>query len=182
MTQQEYKGFHSLLQLGVWSFMLDNINISDLITSCYKTKKNNPSVFKTNHQGGYQSSEEAVLKDSSYYSLIVRLNNLVQKFFKNPIFNIEEMWVNISPKGSYNSIHTHSYNISELDSVSGVLYLQVPPNCGNFIAYNPLSLGLQLNYTPKPGQLLLFSKHLPHSVEPNQSDEDRISIAFNFKQ
>jgi hypothetical protein len=35
------------------------------------------------------------------------------------------MWVNISPKGAYNSAHTHSDN-HNFENISGVLYLQTP--------------------------------------------------------
>jgi uncharacterized protein (TIGR02466 family) len=30
------------------------------------------------------------------------------------------------------------------------------------------------------GLLLIFPSWLPHGVEPNMSDEDRISISFNY--
>ena len=34
-------------------------------------------------------------------------------------------------------------------------------------------------YEPKRGRILLFPSYLGHEVEPNITDEDRISIAFN---
>ena len=34
--------------------------------------------------------------------------------------------------------------------------------------------------TPKEGDLLIFPAYLPHSVEENKSDEDRVIISFNI--
>jgi len=35
-------------------------------------------------------------------------------------------------------------------------------------------------YTPVEGEMILFPAHLPHRVEPNYSDDLRISISFNI--
>ena len=35
--------------------------------------------------------------------------------------------------------------------------------------------------TPKEGMILIFPSYLRHWVYPNEEDEDRISMAFNFK-
>ena len=34
---------------------------------------------------------------------------------------------------------------------------------------------------PKEGSMLVFPAYLDHKVEPNKSDEDRISISFNIE-
>jgi hypothetical protein len=35
-------------------------------------------------------------------------------------------------------------------------------------------------FDPEPNLMILFPSWLKHDVEPNQSDEERISVAFNF--
>jgi ectoine hydroxylase-related dioxygenase (phytanoyl-CoA dioxygenase family) len=36
-----------------------------------------------------------------------------------------------------------------------------------------------LKIEPEEGSLIIFPSYLPHSVEPNKHDEERISISFN---
>ena len=38
----------------------------------------------------------------------------------------------------------------------------------------------KVTYEPTPGRLLLFPAWLPHGVEPNLSDADRVVISFNI--
>ena len=105
---------------------------------------------------------------------------------------IGNIWANISGRGAFNWSHTHPGCV-----LSGVLYLKTPPRSGSIVFEAPhdsaylLSLlsqetregyGLHADWWPPtyPGQLLLFPAHVKHRVEPNQSDRDRISVAFNI--
>lgn len=99
-------------------------------------------------------------------------------------------WVNISPKYASNKIHDHANCL-----FSGVYYVKTPKNCGNLMFYDPRSARTFYkpnvpNFTPytadavayavEEGALLIFPSWLKHGVEPNMSDEDRISISFNY--
>jgi uncharacterized protein (TIGR02466 family) len=35
-------------------------------------------------------------------------------------------------------------------------------------------------FNPLEGRMLIFPSYLAHQVEPNESDEDRISVSFNL--
>ena len=79
---------------------------------------------------------------------------------------------------------------------SGVFYVKCPPNCGRAIFIHPAR---EIKYTfsndqvesfnefnssahavdPQENKMIMFPSWVDHYVEPNQSDEDRISIAFN---
>ena len=39
---------------------------------------------------------------------------------------------------------------------------------------------LVANHKVQEGDLLIFPSYLPHSVQPNESDKDRIVISFNI--
>jgi len=84
--------------------------------------------------------------------------------------------------------------------MSGIFWVKAPENCGKLIFQNPHSFAenwliesadvdvkKRLNYhhtfefAPQEGTLVMFPSHLMHLVEPNESDEDRISIAFNLQ-
>jgi uncharacterized protein (TIGR02466 family) len=48
---------------------------------------------------------------------------------------------------------------------------------------NPLSIyGEMSNLAPIPGRIIMFPAWLWHAVEPNNSNDIRISVSFNFIQ
>lgn len=99
-------------------------------------------------------------------------------------------WANINPKYASNKIHDHANCL-----FSGVYYVKTPEECGNLMLYDPRESrtfykpAVQ-NYTAytadaiahvaEAGLLLIFPSWLRHGVEPNLSDEDRVSIGFNY--
>jgi len=107
-------------------------------------------------------------------------------------------WVNINNHGGYNEVHTHPGAI-----ISGVLYIKIPTtgDPGNICfhrnameAYTIHSLGVaedistadvahtraKVTYEPTEGRLILFPAWIPHGVRENNTNEDRISVSFNF--
>ena len=106
----------------------------------------------------------------------------------NFIFN--SMWLNVNPPLSYNIPHVHPNCI-----LSGVYYFKVPLNSGNLVlkhpsqskafdeynykAYNCFNSALY-NITPIENKLYIFSNDLEHYVEPNYSNDTRISVSFNL--
>ena len=99
-------------------------------------------------------------------------------------------WLNISDsRQCMHSAHVHG------DVFSGVFYLQAPEGSGKLSVVNPginpmwqgCNLTSQRNpftaesilIEPIEGNILLFPSYLPHSVLPNDHDEERISISFN---
>lgn len=102
---------------------------------------------------------------------------------------LSNYWVNINPPGGFNQTHTHPHSF-----MSGCLYIKAQKNCGNIVFDRPDQMlnFLQAGETnernfgiwkerPEAGKVVYFTSDLPHSVMPNQSTEDRISIAFNFR-
>ena len=82
---------------------------------------------------------------------------------------------------------------------SGVMYFKCPPNSGDITFYVPSMIPTWCTQTLYPevkeyntynmresripvkdGMILLFPSHLAHAVRPNNSNEDRYSIAFNY--
>jgi uncharacterized protein (TIGR02466 family) len=99
-------------------------------------------------------------------------------------------WANVNPKFASNKIHDHANCL-----FSGVYYVKTPENCGNIMFYDPRSAKAfykpQVNqftaytadaiaHAAEAGLLLIFPSWLRHGVEPNLSDEDRVSISFNY--
>ncbi|MFB0611073.1 TIGR02466 family protein [Aurantiacibacter poecillastricola] len=104
---------------------------------------------------------------------------------------VTQSWALMNPPGVGMHGHTHSNSL-----VSGSLYYApLPDPPGNMIferhnTYRQLELAVDNERTniynaprnaivPKEGDLVLFSSSLQHYVEPNQTKQDRHSIAFN---
>lgn len=81
-------------------------------------------------------------------------------------------WLNVMNPGDTTTRHCHD----DLDEVlSGVYYVKVPENSGKLVVYTPEPDEIQ----PQEGLLVLFSPALDHAVLRNDSDDIRLSIAFN---
>lgn len=102
---------------------------------------------------------------------------------------ITDCWVNVYRTGDAQEAHVHQNNV-----LSGIYYVKTPDLCGELLFHSTLSDVMldppktridDLNtevaaITPSAGQMLLFRSSLRHSVKPNRSTEDRISVAFNI--
>tara|TARA_B100000900_G_scaffold383892_1_gene372221 strand:- start:2688 stop:3242 length:555 start_codon:yes stop_codon:yes gene_type:complete len=172
--------YHSILNLGYWSNILEDVNVNYWVDKCYQIKNHIPSSKKSNIEG-YQSPN--IFTHPDFFDLISVLSKHIKKFKKTPNLIIQSMWVNISSYGHANSLHVHNKYKDE-DGVkveSGVFYLKTNSKSGQLRFYNPIDLSIQYGLSPKPSQIVLFNSDILHSVDPNLSKEDRISIAFNYK-
>jgi uncharacterized protein (TIGR02466 family) len=104
-----------------------------------------------------------------------------------PGFDITQCWLNINRPGERHHRHYHPNNF-----VSGVYYLDAEPESGSIAFHRPgqaelLPARLRATpftfdlwqETPASGKLLVFPSRLEHSVGPNRSTRDRLSISFN---
>jgi uncharacterized protein (TIGR02466 family) len=102
---------------------------------------------------------------------------------------ITNCWANVNRKGQAHRIHSHPNNF-----LSGVYYVRAPERCGDIVFHDPRQQSIVLlpqvtertpfnaakhSITPKEGTLLVFHSWFQHLVEPNESDQERISISFN---
>jgi len=162
-----------------------NLNLDEIKKECYNHRNKNESVYKSN-VGGYQGSNFV------YDNLAKEIISSIPVLENKPIKDVEiDMWVNINKSSNYNFMHNHApYNGAIL---SGVYYVKCPKNSGNINFFDPryfVTNALDMQYynngdtywffEPKENLMLMFPSWLHHSVDQNQSDEDRISIAFNI--
>ena len=184
-----------------------NLDVKQLSDLFYGIKENNKGRKFTNSGGGWQSDDlnliELAEKNENFKLLLKHIISVSNEFAKDlgikHDIGIANLWINISGKGAYNKSHVHPNSI-----LSGVFYIKTPPSCGNIVFANP-NINLihaYLNYfhllenenleensvlkhldwiiPPEENKILLFPSWLPHYVDDNLSDEDRISISFNF--
>lgn len=104
---------------------------------------------------------------------------------------LTEAWLNVNDsRQCMNTEHIHG------EVFSGVFYLQAPEGSGKLSIVNPginkmwkgcelvsqknQFTGESIRIEPIEGNIILFPAYLPHSVETNDHDEERISISFNI--
>lgn len=93
-------------------------------------------------------------------------------------------WVNINQPRSKNNIHDH-----RSAQFSGVYYIQ-SSTTGNLNFINPANIlsdcspgspfVREFSFSPTEGDLILWPSWIPHEVEYNFSDKERINIAFDI--
>lgn len=162
-----------------------NLDLDSIKKSVYEHQKTNESKNHSN-VGGYQGHG---FKNDDLNSIIA--NSVPQQDSKRIKEVIIDSWVGINKNGDYNEMHSHDPYTGTV--LSGTFYVSAPNNCGNLRLYDPrfdvLSAPDMKYYnngnryqliTPKENLLVMFPAWLNHSVEPNNSNQDRISISFNM--
>ena len=104
------------------------------------------------------------------------------------------MWANVNPPGGMNRAHQHPnslwsgvYYIKATEN-SGDLKIDDPRNCASMIRPKqkqgklPTRLYRETHYKPVTGRCIMFPSWLMHCVDPNESNDIRISVSFNFLQ
>ncbi|MDP7267607.1 MAG: 2OG-Fe(II) oxygenase family protein [Pirellulales bacterium] len=115
---------------------------------------------------------------------------LKQRGIKDYPFQITGCWINIRTPGNDHPAHTHPNNY-----VSGCYYVNTPEG-GNAIVFRDPKMETNIIAPPllredeensrtimvplQSGMMAMFPSWLPHFVPPNQSNIERISIAFNI--
>lgn len=183
----------------VW-WELTDIPVDKMLELCHRLRVDDPIGRKLSNQGGWQSKdfrprvhpEMAMLEDK----ILMQAEQCVRDFGYREdkcFVDIENLWVNINGQNNTNSVHTHDASF-----VSGVFYLKAAPKQGNinfyksyaqdFIIasqatidhYTPINAAC-MSFIPETKKLIMFPAWLPHGVERNELDEERISVSFNVK-
>ena len=203
MKVQIKPGF--LFPTQFWTVEL-NENIEQLQNEAYSIRKNDKDGVSKSNAGllGYHSKDIRNFNDlPGTNELLKQISNAVSaihQISRQGELQLTNFWINISGKGSSNTPHTHSGL-----TYSGVFFIKVPKemkggrflfyrnfNEADFISTEYMGLfkeGYQLKgydypintISPKENMLIVFPSWVPHAVEINLSDEERISLSFNFK-
>jgi hypothetical protein len=162
-----------------------SLDVNKIFLKCQYYQQQHKNVVRSN-RGGYQAHN---FDDSDFTELVMK-NVPVEPNKPLPKLTLQA-WVNINGPGHWNTLHNH------LDAhvlISGVYYVRVPLNSGDIIFYDPRFLsnvgeyyryyhsdeGGYISMKPESNLLLFFPPSLMHMVGPNESQEERCSIAFNL--
>ena len=153
-------------------------------------------VSRTNVKGWH--SHTNMHTKAEFAKLTKALHEAQFKIYKEEHLDSEpflgNMWANVNPPGGMNRAHQHPNSLW-----SGVYYIKVPKNSGNLKIDDPRSVACmsrprqkkgevpsrlhrETHYEPIAGRCIMFPSWLTHCVDPNESDDIRISVSFNFLQ
>ena len=181
-----------IFQQSIYSFKL-NLDLEEINNFCLNFEKNNKGRVVSNY-GGFQSNnlDFNIPTVNKIISLILhRVNHVSKEYFKfNKFLNISNIWFNINRYKDSNSKHMHPNSL-----LSGVFYSKVPDNSGDIKFFNSDSIitffsnvdmikcnkynSFSYILKPETSFLHIFPSFLHHCVEPNLSNEERISFSFN---
>ena len=152
---------------------------------------------KKTNAGGWHSTTD-MNKKEEYHPLTNELFNMQNEIYKKEHLSLKpvlgNMWANINYPKCYNRPHIHPNSL-----FSGVYYVTAPKNSGNLMIYDPRpgvqmampnrkegklppELWREVHYEPVAGRCIMFPSWLWHEVKPNESNDIRISVSFNFLQ
>jgi len=158
--------------------------------------KQDKGVIRTNVQGWHSTTNMAELPQ--FKKLVDMLYECQKTIYDQEHLDSEpvlgNMWSNINPPGGMNRAHQHPNSLW-----SGVYYIKAPKNCGNLKIDDPRSVACmsrprqkdgekparlfrETHYEPIAGRCIMFPSWLMHCVDPNESNDIRISVSFNFLQ
>ena len=159
--------------------------------------KKDKGIRRTNMIGWHSTTD--MHKIPVFKTLVDELFKMQMEIYKEELLSREpiigNMWANINPPGGYNRPHIHPNS-----HFSGVYYIKAPQNSGDIVFNDPRSgahmimperikdskppshLWREVRINPLEGRLIMFPSWLWHCVDPNESNDIRISVSFNFIQ
>ena len=151
---------------------------------------------KKSNVGGWQSDPCNVGDYPIIDEIFTKISPYIDQISKD--FNVElfvaNYWINVNFKGSFNIDHTHPSS-----AFAGVFYLRNSTGQGDLVLNKPNSFFERhivhsesisqyyddyvapFSIKPQPKHLIFFPGFIPHLVTTNETDEPRVSIAFNLK-
>ncbi len=146
----------------------------------------------------YASLDDLPWRFPIFKDLVDALDQHVAKFAADLQFDLGDrelklnsLWINILPEGGIHTSHIHPHSV-----ISGTTYVSMPegapaikfedPRSAMMMAAPPRTVDARpeqrlFHYEqPSVGDVLLWESWLRHEVPMNMTEEDRISVSFNY--
>lgn len=181
----------------LFSCKVCNIDNDLIVEQCFEFSKKNKTVNRSNI-GGWQSpvyrmdeisihNELSSVIDLSYRA--IEFSNIVTEDIGSDIIfdkNSPNFWININDERDYNVLHSHPkcdlivlyYPI--IKEKQGELHLLRTDGSLHTSLYEGPNLGHTFSFQPKQGYFYAFPSHILHYVDPNETNEPRMSISYNM--
>tara|TARA_B100000925_G_C21938227_1_gene443353 strand:+ start:499 stop:1083 length:585 start_codon:yes stop_codon:yes gene_type:complete len=178
----------------IWSGKFFNVDNEDIENFSSALRQRTSGVIKSNY-GGWQSDSIGRGHSVGIDTLVDNLDREIYEICKQtslPQLEIYNIWINVNPKNCFNIQHDHIGAV-----FTGVYYVKAKEGNGNIRFERPDNARFFLpdltenqkqnyfntqmcEYKSITNAIYIFPGWLPHSVEPNLINEDRISVSFNY--
>ncbi|MEO5620735.1 MAG: TIGR02466 family protein [Cypionkella sp.] len=146
----------------------------------------------------YASLDDLAWRSPVFEGLVAVLDKHVAEFVKELDFDLgdkglklDSLWINILGSGGNHASHIHPHSV-----ISGTTYVTMPegtsaikfedPRLVMMMAAPPRKKSARedlrsfIYAKPEVGEVLLWESWLRHEVPMNMSDDERISVSFNY--
>lgn len=173
-------------------------DMSNIVKDVHEIRNRFPDGNSVSNMGGWQSIPMVTDMISDLTSVCEAIS-IIEDAAKRilSVWGIDKsvlasFWFNVNGHDNFNLRHSH-IGSNSAPILSGCLYISVPKDSGDIVFVRPgiqLSLPQEINnryvselfgYSPVDGKAVIFPSSLEHYVEPNKSNNERISMAFNIK-
>ena len=181
------------------------INRDELEGSCWSIAEDDEAGQDWCEENGYPGyTSYASLTDLGwrfpiFKDLTKALDQHVSAFLEDLEFDLDgrklvldDLWINIlAPDGSHGS-HIHPHSV-----ISGTTYVTMPEDASAIKFEDPRHAMMMaapprrkdarrelrsfIYVAPEPGEVLLWESWLRHEVPMNRSEDERISVSFNYR-
>lgn len=180
------------------------IDAKELEASCYSIAEDDEAGQEWCDENGYPGyTSYASLSDLPwrfpiFADLVKVLDAHVAAFAEDLEFDLdgkelklEDIWINILPEGGMHASHIHPHSV-----ISGTTYVAMPDGTSALKLEDPRSARMMASPVrrkdarqelrtfiyakPVVGDVLLWESWLRHEVPMNMSEDDRISVSFNY--
>jgi len=194
----------SLFVTRLYHATLDGIDADELEKSCYSIAEDDEAGQEWCEENGYPGyTSYASLTDLGwrfpiFADVIKAVDAHVAAFAEDLQLNLdgralklEDIWINILPEGGTHSGHIHPHSV-----ISGTTYVAMPDGASTIKFEDPRlpmmmaaparvkdareELRTFTYVAPAVGDVLLWESFIRHEVPMNMSEEDRISVSFNY--
>ncbi|WP_028957243.1 2OG-Fe(II) oxygenase family protein [Sulfitobacter sp. 20_GPM-1509m] len=181
------------------------IDAAEMEASCYAIAEDDEAGQDWCEENGfpgytsYASLTDLPWRFPIFADLVKSLDKHVMAFAKDAGFDLdgrklvlEDLWINILPEGGTHSGHIHPHSV-----VSGTTYVEMPegasaikfedPRHAMMMAAPPRVKDVReemkpfIYVAPAVGDVLLWESWLRHEVPMNMSEDERVSVSFNYR-
>ncbi|MCR8825974.1 2OG-Fe(II) oxygenase family protein [Pseudosulfitobacter koreensis] len=181
------------------------IDADEMSASCYAIADDDEAGQDWCEENGfpgytsYASLTDLPWRFPIFADLVKALDKHVAAFAEDAGFDLdgrklvlEDLWINILPEGGSHSGHIHPHSV-----VSGTTYVAMPegasaikfedPRHAMMMAAPPRVKDVReelkpfIYIAPSVGDVLLWESWLRHEVPMNMSEDERVSVSFNYR-
>lgn len=169
-----------------------------LLVEAARLREEDEGVSKSN-KGGWHSKGNFFHNDAAPIKVlrafakeaVIKATGKIAPKFDPEGFNLKLFgWMNANPPGGFNAPHTHPgahwsgvYYVSQPEVEEGssgkIEFLDPRSDLPNWRMFGAAAFRSKKQLRPAVGEMVLFPSYLSHWVYPNETDEERITVAFN---